>query len=68
MVWSRRVEDMIYNIYYMYGCKSNVKQMENLKHICMNEINAHEDLKKTLKEDESLKYFIIQMALENINN
>lgn len=67
MVWSRRVEDMIYHIYYMYGCKSRTKQMEDLKHICMNEINSHEGLKDTLKDDKSLEYFIIQMALENIN-
>ena len=67
MVWSRRVEDMIYHIYYMYGCKSQTKQMEDLKHICMNEINSHEGLKETLKEDKSLEYFIIQMALENIS-
>lgn len=67
MVWSRQVEDMIYHMYYMYGCKNNVKQMENLKRICMNEINAHEGLKDTLKGDKSLEYFIIQMALENIN-
>ena len=67
MVWSRRVEDMIYHIYYMYGCKNNIKQMENLKRMCMNEINAHEGLKDTLKDDKSLEYFIIQMALENIN-
>lgn len=66
MVWSRRVEDMIYHIYYMYGCKRQTKQMEDLKHICMNEINSHEGLKETLKEDKSLEYFIIQMALENI--
>lgn len=66
MVWSRKIEDMIYHIYYMYGCKRQVEQMEKLKHICMNEINSHEDLKNTLANDKSLEYFIIQMALENI--
>lgn len=66
MVWNRRVEDMIYHVYYMYGNKKSVEQMETLKRICMNEVNSHEGLKYTLKDDKSLEYFIIQMALDNV--
>ena len=66
MLWSRRVEDMIYHVYYIYGSKTSIKQMETLKSICMNEINSHEGLKNTLKDDKSLEYFIIQMALDNV--
>ena len=66
--WSRKIEDMIFHIYYMYGCKNQVKQMEKLKSICMNEINLHTGLKKTLTDDKSIEYFIIQLALENIES
>lgn len=66
MVWSRRVEDMIYHIFYMYGCKRQAEQMKKLKSICMNEINSHKELKENLTDDKSLEYFIIQIALENI--
>lgn len=66
MVWSRRVEDMIYHVFYMYGCSSDAEQMATLKAICMSEINSIDGLKEELKEDESLKHFVIQTALKNI--
>ena len=66
MVWSRKIEDMIYHIYYMYDCQNQVKQMEKVKSLCMNEINSHPELKQTLTDDKAIKYFIIQMVLENI--
>lgn len=66
MVWSRKIEDMIYHIYYMYDLKNHKVQMEKLKSICMNEINAHPDLKEVLTDNKSIEYFIIQMALENV--
>lgn len=66
MIWSRKIEDMIYHIYYMYGCKNQTKQMGKLKSICMNEINSHPGLKQTLTDDKAIEYFVIQMSLENI--
>ena len=66
MIWSRKIEDMIYHIYYMYDLQNQVKQMEKLKSICMNEINSHPELKQALTDDKTIEYFIIQMALENI--
>lgn len=67
MIMSRRVEDMIYHVYYMYGCKTQTKQMESLKRICMNEINSHEGLREQLNNDSDLRYFVIQMALESVS-
>ena len=66
MIWSRKIEDMIYHIYYMHDCQNQTKQMEKLKSICINEINSHPELKQALTDDKAIKYFIIQMALENI--
>ena len=66
MAWNRKIEDMIYHIYRMYGCKNQTEQMEKLKSVCINEINSHEGLKETLKDDKQIEYFIIQMALESI--
>lgn len=31
MIWSRKIEDMIYHIYYMYGCKKTDKANEKVK-------------------------------------
>ena len=66
MVWSRRVEDMIYHIFYVYDIPHKEEQMKKLKSVCMNEINSTEGLKEELKEDKSLEYFIIQTALQSI--
>ena len=66
MVWSRKIEDMIYHIYYMYDNIAKIEQMEKLKSICMNKINAHPELKEMLTDDKNIEYFIIQMALENV--
>lgn len=66
MVWSRFVEDTIYSLYRKYDIQGNTEQQEKLKHICMNELNSHEDIKANIKDSKQLEYFIIQMALENI--
>ena len=66
MVWSRKIEDMIYHIYYMYDNSTKTEQMEKLKSICMNKINSHPELKEMLTDDKNIEYFIIQMALENV--
>ena len=66
MVWSKRVEDMIYHIFHMYDITNKVEQMKKLKSVCMNEINSAEGLKEELKEDKSLEYFIVQTALKSI--
>ena len=66
MVWSRKIEDMIYHIYRKYDSQGLPKQMERLKSICMDELNRFPELKEALTDDSSIEYFIIQMALENI--
>ena len=66
MVWSRWVEDMIYHIFRRYDVKGQMEQQKYLRRICMNELNSHPDIKKEIKTDKQLEFFIIQMALENI--
>lgn len=66
MTWSRWVEDTIYHIFYKYDIQGNYEAQKKLKRICMNELNTHPDIKEELKTSKELKFFIIQMALENI--
>lgn len=66
MIWNRWVEDIIYHIFYLYDIKGKTEQQKKLKRICMNELNSHPDIKKEIKTDKQLEFFIVQMALENI--
>ena len=66
MLWSRWVEDRIYSIFRRYDIKGKTEQQKNLKSICMNELNSHQDIKDAIKTESQLEFFIIQMALENI--
>lgn len=49
---SKRIEGTIYCMYYENGCKTQIKQMEKLKTICMNEINSLDGLEEELKKCE----------------
>lgn len=66
MIWSRKIEDMIYHIFYKYDIQGQIEKQKCLKNICMNELNSHPDIKEEIKTDKQLEFFIIQMALENI--
>ena len=67
MVWSRWIEDMIYSIYYQYDIHGLSEQQKKLKSLCIKELKAHPEIKGEIKTDQQLKFFIIQVALENIN-
>lgn len=64
--FDKKLDSMIYAIFRMYGREYCVDQMTELKSNCINEINSHPELKEVLTDNKSIKYFIIQMTLENI--
>ena len=66
MIWSRKIEDIIYHIFYVYDIKNNKNAQEKLKRLCINELNSHPSLKEELKTDKQVEFFVMQMALENI--
>lgn len=65
--FDKKLDNMIYAIFFMYGRKYCVNQMEKLKSNCINEINSHPELKQELEGNSNMKYFIIHMALASIN-
>jgi len=67
MVWSRWVEDTIYSLYRQYDLKGCKEQQDRLKSLCVNELNSHKGIKEAIKDSGQMEYFIIQMALENLN-
>lgn len=66
MVWSRWIEDTIYHIFYVYDIKSHAESQSKLKALCIKELNAHPSIKEEIKTDNQLKFFIMQIALENL--
>ena len=66
MVWSRWVEDIIYQIYYRYDLKGLTDQQERLKSRCLHELKEHPEIKDAIKTNSQMEHFVIQIALENI--
>ena len=66
MVWSRKIENIIYNIFYQYDIHGLKEQQEKLKSLCIQELNAHPEIKQEIKTDKQLEYFVMQVALENV--
>lgn len=68
MELNKEIENTIFHLFYMYGCKSQTKQMKALTTICLKEIENHPALIEVLENDSQIKYFVIQMAFENIKS
>lgn len=66
--FDKKLDSMIYAIFFMYGRKYCVDQMKELKSNCMDEINSHPELKQELEDTSNMKYFIIHMALASIGS
>lgn len=65
MVWSRKIEDVIYHLFYKYDIHGNEDAQKKLKNICINVLNFNPDIKSELKTDKDIEFFVIQIALEN---
>ena len=68
MIWSRKIEDIIWSIFYRYDIKQQEEPQKRLKRICMNELNAHPAIKDELKTAAQIEFFVIQMALANVSD
>lgn len=64
--WSQWVENTIHHIFYMYDIQGKIEQQKKLKRMCMNELNNHPEIAEEIHTSEQMKYFVIQMAMENI--
>ncbi len=66
MELAKWIEDTIYTVYRRYDLKGCKKQQERLKRLCVDEVNSHKGIKDTIKDNNQMEYFVIQMALENM--